>query len=40
MNDKEYLVIVQCHLVMPRCSGYFCEKAFRERLGGFAGYMA
>jgi len=37
-NDKEYLVIVQCHLVMQRCSGYFCEKAFRERTGGFADY--
>jgi len=37
-ENKEYLVIVQCHLVMQRCSGYFCEKAFHERLGGFAGY--
>lgn len=25
---------------MQRCSGYFCEKAFHERLGGFAGYPA
>ena len=38
MEEKEYLVIVQCHLVMQRCSGYFCEKAFSERLGGFADY--
>jgi len=38
--DKDYLVIVQCHLVMQRCSGYFCEKAFHERSGGFAGYPA
>lgn len=36
MGDKSYLVIVQCHLVMQRCSGYFCEKAFHDRLGGFA----
>jgi predicted metal-binding protein len=38
MQDKDYVVIVQCHLVMQRCSGYFCEKAFNERLGGFADY--
>ena len=38
MGDKEYLVIVQCHLVMQRCSGYFCEKALHERVGGFADY--
>jgi len=40
MDDKDYLVIVQCDLVMQRCSGYFCEKAFNERLGGFAGYAS
>ena len=38
MVDKDYLVIVQCHLVMQRCSGYFCEKAFHDRSGGFADY--
>jgi len=38
MKGKEYIVIVQCHLVQQRCSGYFCEKAFTERTGGFAGY--
>ena len=38
MEDKTYVVIVQCHLVMQRCSGFFCEKAFHERIGGFAGY--
>lgn len=38
MTDKEYIVIVQCHLVKQRCSGYFCEKAFNERSGGFANY--
>jgi len=38
MDEKEYLVIVQCHLVMQRCSGYFCEKALHERTGGFADY--
>jgi len=38
--DKTYIVVVQCDLVMERCSGYFCEKAFHERTGGFAGYAA
>ena len=32
----DYIVVVQCHLVKQRCSGYFCEKAFHERKGGFA----
>ena len=38
MQDKDYIAIVQCHLVKQRCSGYFCEKAFHERTGGFAAY--
>jgi len=38
MEDREYIAIVQCHLVKQRCSGYFCEKAFHERTGGFARY--
>lgn len=38
MKDKDYIAIVQCHLVKQRCSGYFCEKAFHERTGGFAQY--
>lgn len=29
---------MQCDLVTQRCSGYFCEKAFHERSGGFAAY--
>ncbi|MFA7230466.1 MAG: CGGC domain-containing protein [Victivallaceae bacterium] len=40
MSDKKYIVIVQCEIVKQRCSGYFCEKAFNERTGGFAGYPA
>jgi len=36
--DKDYIAVVQCHLVKQRCSGYFCEKSFHERTGGFAGY--
>lgn len=38
MADKTYIVIVQCHLVAQRCSGYYCEKAFHERADGFADY--
>ena len=38
MQNKEYIAIVQCHLVKQRCSGYFCEKAFHERSGGFANF--
>ena len=36
MTDKDYIVIVQCHIVKERCSGYFCEQAFHQRTGGFA----
>jgi len=35
VKEKDYIVIVQCHIVKERCPGYFCEKAFNERTGGF-----
>lgn len=38
LDNKDYVVIVQCHLVKQRCSGYSCERAFHERTGGFSGY--
>ena len=38
LRDKDYVVVVQCHIVKERCSGYFCEKAFHDRTGGFAAY--
>ena len=38
LKEKDYVVIVQCHIVKERCSGYFCEKAYDQREGGFAGY--
>ena len=38
MSDKNYIVVVQCHIVKEVCSGYYCEKAFNERSGGFADY--
>ena len=40
MGEKDYIAIVQCHLVKQRCSGYFCEKAFHERTGGFSDYAS
>ena len=40
LSQKDYLVIVQCHIVKERCPGYLCEKAFHERTGGFADYPA
>jgi predicted metal-binding protein len=38
IENKDYIVIVQCHIVKERCSGYLCEKAFNERTGGFTDY--
>jgi predicted metal-binding protein len=36
LENKQYVVIVQCDIVVERCSGYFCEKAFHQRMGGLA----
>jgi predicted metal-binding protein len=38
MKEKKYMVVVQCHIVKERCSGYLCEYAFTERSGAFAVY--
>ena len=38
LKDKDYIAIVQCHIVKERCSGYNCERAFNERIGGFYVY--
>ncbi len=38
LSQKEYIVILQCHVVKERCPGYQCERAFHERTGGFADY--
>ena len=38
LMQKEYVVILQCHIVKERCPGYQCEQAFHERTGGFAAY--
>ncbi len=38
IQNKDYIVIVQCHIVKERCPGYLCEKAYNERTGGFSIY--
>lgn len=38
LMNKDYVVIVQCHIVKERCPGYNCEIAFHERTGGFSAY--
>ncbi len=38
LSQKDYVVILQCHIVKERCPGYLCEKAFHERTGGFSDY--
>ncbi len=38
LSTKDYIVVVQCDIVQQRCSGYYCEKAWHERAGGFAEY--
>ena len=38
MAEKKYIVVVQCDIVMERCSGFLCEHAFNERTGGFSSY--
>ena len=38
LKNKDYIAIVQCHIVKERCSGYNCELAFNERSGGFSAY--
>ena len=38
MENIKYIVVLQCHIVMERCSGFFCEDSFHKREGGFSGY--
>ena len=38
LTQKDYVVILQCHIVKERCPGYQCERALHERTGGFAAY--
>ena len=38
LREKDYVVVVQCDIVLERCSGYGCERSFHHRQGGFAPY--
>ena len=38
IENKDYLAVIQCHIVKERCSGYYCEKAYVHREGGFVAY--
>ena len=38
LTPKDYLAVVQCDIVMERCSGFFCEQALTNRTGGLAVY--
>jgi len=38
MSAKDYIVVVQCHIVKERCPGYDCEQAFHAREGRFLEY--
>jgi predicted metal-binding protein len=37
-NEKKYVVVIQCHIVKERCSGYICENTFHNKEGMFATY--
>ena len=38
MPTKDYIVVVQSHIVKERCPGYLCEQAFNAREGRFFEY--
>ncbi|MGD2094663.1 MAG: CGGC domain-containing protein [Phycisphaerales bacterium] len=38
MREKDYIVVVQCHIVKERCSGYMCEYTFAKRKDLFSEY--
>ena len=38
IENKSYVIVLQCDIAMERCSGYFCEKSLNERTGGFSEY--
>ena len=40
LSEKDYIVVLQCDIAKEHCPGYACEKAFRQRTGGFAVYSA
>lgn len=38
MDTPKYIVILQCHIVKERCSGFYCEDSFVKRQHAFAEY--
>ena len=38
--EKDFVIIVTCHLVAQRCGGYFCERALHHREDAFRDYPA
>ena len=40
VKDIKYVVVIQCHIVKERCSGYYCEYAFSYRNGAFECYSS
>ena len=38
LENKDYVVILQCDIVKEHCSGHDCEEAFHKRTGGFTSY--
>ncbi len=38
MDEKKYIVVIQCHIVKERCSGFKCEHVFHNRKDCFSLY--
>ena len=38
IEDKKYVVVVQCHIVKESCSGFICEHTFNEKADMFSNY--
>jgi predicted metal-binding protein len=38
MNNKKYIIVIQCHIVKEHCSGYVCENTFHNKNGMFSRY--
>jgi predicted metal-binding protein len=39
-TSYKYIIILQCHIVKERCSGFLCEKAYYNRKDLFAAYKS
>ncbi len=38
MSQPKYIIVLQCHIVKERCSGFLCEQSFHQRDCGFSDY--